>query len=167
MQFFTWKPLFRNNILVSRCLFLYMYDYNGRGFVIHIYKEICGPHKYCTYIYLEYHSVCPLVRNGTPTLSSASECAPPEPKGGGGGPNSEDWRKGLALFLRCGGPYMTVYRCLSSSLSWRCFSCFLILSIAGHSIPCCSLPYTFKSTLTPEFYLLRDSLTRLILLYSL
>ncbi len=95
MQFFTWKQLFRNSILehgctfdsfldlVWRCLFLYMYDYNGRGFVIHICKEICGPHKYCTYVYREYHSVCPLVRNGTPTLSSASECAPPEPKGGG------------------------------------------------------------------------------------
>jgi hypothetical protein len=35
-----------------------------------------------TYIYLEYHSVCPLVRIGTP--SPADECVPPEPKRGGG-----------------------------------------------------------------------------------
>ncbi len=29
------------------------------------------------HIYLEYHSVCPLVRIGTPTPSPPSECAPP------------------------------------------------------------------------------------------
>ncbi len=33
------------------------------------------------YIYLEYRSVCPLVRIGTP--SPADECVPPEPKRGG------------------------------------------------------------------------------------
>jgi hypothetical protein len=44
----------------------------------------------------------------TPTLSPASECAPtsPEPKEevrvrGWGSPNSDDWRKGLALRLFC------------------------------------------------------------------
>jgi hypothetical protein len=38
-----------------------------------------------SHICLEYHSVCPLVRIGTPTPSPASECVPPpEPKGGGG-----------------------------------------------------------------------------------
>jgi hypothetical protein len=58
-----------------------------------------------TYIYLEYHSVCPLVRIGTP--SPADECIPPEPKRGGGthssgregvgGPNLDDGRKSLVL----------------------------------------------------------------------
>jgi hypothetical protein len=63
------------------------------------------------YEYLEYHSVCPLVRIGTPsTPSPASECArPPGTKGGTysaageavGGPNSDDWRKGLVICLLC------------------------------------------------------------------
>ncbi len=63
--------------------------------------------------YLEYHSVCPLVEIGTPPpLSRKRVChPPPEPKGGGGthapagegmgGPNSDDWRKSLALCLVC------------------------------------------------------------------
>jgi hypothetical protein len=52
--------------------------------------------------YLEYHSICPLARIGTPTPSPARECVPPETKGKGGhtrlrvkkvgGPNSDDWR---------------------------------------------------------------------------
>jgi hypothetical protein len=38
-------------------------------------------------IYIEHHSVCPLVGIGTPPPLAASECAlpPPGPKGGGGG----------------------------------------------------------------------------------
>ncbi len=71
--------------------------------------------------YQEYHSVCPLVGIGTlpPPLSSASVPLPPEPKGGGGhtcvrvrgwgSPNSNDWRKSLALCLLCG--YALNYRC--------------------------------------------------------
>ncbi len=62
-------------------------------------------------IYKEYHSVCPLVEIGTlpPPLSPAS--VPPVPKDGGahspagegwGSPNSDDWRKSLALCLLCG-----------------------------------------------------------------
>ncbi len=60
------------------------------------------------------HSVCRLVRIGTPapTPSLARECAPPPPqlKGeathspavdGVGGPNSDDWRKSLGLCLPC------------------------------------------------------------------
>ncbi len=50
---------------------------------------------------LEYHSVCPLVRIGTPTPAPASEWAPHLNQGEGnspagegvGGPNSDDWRK--------------------------------------------------------------------------
>ncbi len=64
------------------------------------------------HIYLEYQSVCPLVRIGTlhPPLPPASESLPPEPKEGEhtrlrvrrwGGPNSDDWRKSLALCLLC------------------------------------------------------------------
>ncbi len=51
--------------------------------------------------YLEYHNVCLLVRIGTPPfpppLASVS-------RGGGGGPNSDDWRKSLALCLLCAFP---------------------------------------------------------------
>ncbi len=64
------------------------------------------------HIFIEYHSVCPLVGIGTlpPPLSSASAPLPPEPKGGRhtrlrvrgwGSPNSDDWRKSLALCLLC------------------------------------------------------------------
>ncbi len=64
-------------------------------------------------IYEEYHSVSPLVGIGTlPTpLSPASVPLPPEPGGGEhtrlpvrgwGSPNSDDWRKSLALCLLCG-----------------------------------------------------------------
>jgi hypothetical protein len=66
-------------------------------------------HKVDTY--KEYRSLCPLVGIGTlPTpLSPASVPLPPELKGvvghtrlrvrGWGSPNSDDWRKGLALCL--------------------------------------------------------------------
>jgi hypothetical protein len=70
-----------------------------------------GLHK--VRIYKEYHSVCPLVGIGTlPTpLSPASVPLPPEPGGGHtrlrvrgwGSPNSDDWRKSLALCLLCDG----------------------------------------------------------------
>jgi len=68
-------------------------------------------------IYKEYHSVCSLVGIGTlPTpLSPASLLLPPEPGGGRGhtrlrvggwgGPNSDDWRKSLALCLLCVSGY--------------------------------------------------------------
>jgi hypothetical protein len=63
-------------------------------------------------LFTEYHSVCPLVGIGTlpPPLSPASVPLPPEPKGGGGtlpageglgSPNSDNWRKSLALCLLC------------------------------------------------------------------
>jgi hypothetical protein len=69
-------------------------------------------------IFIEYHSVCPLRRNwDSPTPFLANECAspPPEPKSkrgghtrlrvrGWGSPNSDDWRKGLALCLLCINP---------------------------------------------------------------
>ncbi len=67
-----------------------------------------GDHKVHTY--KEYRSVCPLVGTGTrpPPLSPASVHLPPEPRGDGntsvrvrgwGSPNSNDWRKGLALCM--------------------------------------------------------------------
>jgi hypothetical protein len=50
------------------------------------------------HIYLECHSVCPLVKIGTPHTfwkhSPAVEVV--------GGPNSDDWRKRLGLCLLCG-----------------------------------------------------------------
>jgi hypothetical protein len=63
-------------------------------------------------IYLESNSACPLlvrIETPPPTPSPASKCAPPlNQRGGGGthspaaeevggGPNSDDWRKSLAL----------------------------------------------------------------------
>ncbi len=62
-------------------------------------------------MYKEYHSVCPLVGIGTlPTpLSPASVPLPPRKGGhtrlrvrGWESPNSDDWRKSLALCLLCG-----------------------------------------------------------------
>jgi hypothetical protein len=54
---------------------------------------------------------------GSPNPSITSECSPPPRTGGGGGhtrlrvrdwgsPNSDDWRKSLALFLLCGIGYL-------------------------------------------------------------
>ncbi len=45
------------------------------------------PHK--VHIYLEYHSVCSLVRIGPPPLPVASAPLPPEPKGGTHSPAGE------------------------------------------------------------------------------
>ncbi len=44
-----------------------------------------GNHKVHIYIYIEYHSACPLVRTGIlpPPLSPTSVPLPPEPKSGG------------------------------------------------------------------------------------
>jgi hypothetical protein len=73
-----------------------------------------GDSAQTTNLPIEYHSVCPLVRIGTTTfpLPQAS-VYPPQPKGRGhtrlrvrgGGSNSDDWRKSLALCLLCGIPY--------------------------------------------------------------
>jgi hypothetical protein len=64
--------------------------------------------KQSTYtVYLEYHSVRPLVRVGTPTPSPASECVPLGSRNQRGGhtrqrsPNSDERRKSLALCLLC------------------------------------------------------------------
>jgi hypothetical protein len=56
------------------------------------------------HIYLEYHSVCPLVRIGTPPHPHPLASVSPRNQGvrGWGSPNSDDWRKSLALFLLCG-----------------------------------------------------------------
>jgi hypothetical protein len=63
--------------------------------------------------YLEYQSVYPFVRTGSPNPFPASECAPLHGFKGGGGqlslggeragePNSDDWRKSLALCILSG-----------------------------------------------------------------
>jgi hypothetical protein len=67
-------------------------------------------HKVLIRTYIEHHSVCPLVGIGTPPnpLPQASVPSPLGPTGGGwghtrlrvkgwGSPNSNDWRKSLAL----------------------------------------------------------------------
>jgi hypothetical protein len=64
-------------------------------------------HTYC--MFLEFHSVCPLVRIGTPpTPSPPSKCVPPKPKGGTDSPAGEGWGgsqfgrlESLALCLLC------------------------------------------------------------------
>jgi hypothetical protein len=62
-------------------------------------------HAYKVHIYLEYHSVCPLVRIGigtptTPSPASEGEGVHTRLRARGwGSPNSDDWRKGLALCL--------------------------------------------------------------------
>ncbi len=53
--------------------------------VFSMFTRLCSGHKVLTYIYIEYHSVWPLVGIGTlPPLSLASECAPPPGTKGGG-----------------------------------------------------------------------------------
>jgi hypothetical protein len=89
--------------------------------VLHGHLQLPSQYKLCLYpqssycIFTEYHSVFPLVGIWTlpPPHSPASVPLPPEPTGVGGGthyslrvwgcgsPNSDDWRKGLALCLIC------------------------------------------------------------------
>jgi hypothetical protein len=64
------------------------------------------------HIYVEYHSVCPLVGIVTPhSLSRKRMCPPSGTKGGGDtlvcgwGPISDDWRKSLALSLLYASTY--------------------------------------------------------------
>ena len=61
-------------------------------------------------IYREHHSVCPLVGTGTPPTLLPQASVPSSQVGGGhtrlwlrgwGSPNSDDWRKNLALYLLC------------------------------------------------------------------
>ncbi len=67
-----------------------------------------------TYLYIEHHSECTLVGIGTSRTLSRNASVhplPPGPKGGHtrlrlrgwGSPNSDDWRKSLALCLLCAG----------------------------------------------------------------
>ncbi len=67
-------------------------------------------HKVLIYSYIEHYSVSPRRNWDSPNPSPARECAlpPPGPQGGGrtrlrlggrGSPNSDDWRKSLALCL--------------------------------------------------------------------
>ncbi len=80
---------------------------SGKMYLLTKKHDVGRLHKVRTY--KEYHSVCPLVGIGTlPTpLSPASVPLLPEPRGGGGhtrlrgrgwgSPNSDDYRKSLAL----------------------------------------------------------------------
>jgi hypothetical protein len=64
-----------------------------RGFLQNLFGRFP---RLAVHIYLENHSVCPLVRIGTPHPLSCKQFDRV------GGPNSDDWRKGLALCLLCG-----------------------------------------------------------------
>jgi hypothetical protein len=79
----------------------------------HSNKKICtgSTNAPTTYMYLEYHSVCPLVRIGTPPPLSLARVSPPGAKGGGntlpagermGGLNWDDWIKSQPICLLCG-----------------------------------------------------------------
>jgi hypothetical protein len=74
--------------------------------------------QYTKYVYIKSTTVyVPSSKLGSPTHSFASECAPPPTNGGGGtfalrvrgwgSPNSDDFRKSLALCLLCA--YMDTY----------------------------------------------------------
>ncbi len=63
-------------------------------------------------VYLEYQSICPIVRIGSPhPLTRKRACLPLGPEGGGeqhslaakgvGGLNSDDWIESLALCILC------------------------------------------------------------------
>ncbi len=69
--------------------------------------------KHTVLISIEHHSVCPLVGIGNPPTPIPQASVPyPRTKGWGahspaaegvwGSPNSDDWRKSLALCLLCG-----------------------------------------------------------------
>jgi hypothetical protein len=99
----------------------------------------CRSTKY-VHIYLEYHSVCPLVEIGTPHPLS-HECAPPPPPTKGGGhtrlrvrewrsPNSDDWRKSLALCLLCVyGTYKVYINFRANSFESLCKALIIVSSL--------------------------------------
>jgi hypothetical protein len=74
-------------------------------------------------MYLEYHSVCPLIRIGTPPLSRKRVCPPsPGTKKEGGGAhssacegvgesqsNSDDWRKKNSIFSVLKTLFMNIF----------------------------------------------------------
>jgi hypothetical protein len=78
-----------------------------------LYGSLAEQVRHKVHIYTEYHSVCPLVAIGLSfPLSGQRVCPSPRYQMGGGGvyspageglggPNSDDWRKSLALRLRC------------------------------------------------------------------
>ncbi len=89
----------------------------GKNLIEHSQHTLKKAYTSKVHIYVEYHIACPLVRTGTPHPISP-ECAPPppEPKGegthspacqgmGGGGPNSDGWRKSVVLCLLCDIPH--------------------------------------------------------------
>ncbi len=92
------------------CMYEYSYITTCRkAWILTEMYCIFWPTKYLN-IHREYQSVCPLVGVGTfpPPFPLANVPLPPEPKGEGhtrlrvrgwGSPNSDDWRKGLALCL--------------------------------------------------------------------
>jgi hypothetical protein len=92
--------------------FAWMYKINIYRNIFIVFGFLADTFHHKVHTYIEYHSVCPLVGIGTlpPPLSPASVPLPPEPKGGGhnrlqvrgwGSPNSDDWRRSLALCLLC------------------------------------------------------------------
>jgi hypothetical protein len=80
-----------------------------------IFSRVNNFVEYCInkiHKYLEYHSACPLVQIETPHPLSRKRVCPPPPgtkgrthspsgEGVGGDPNSDDWKKNLALSLLC------------------------------------------------------------------
>ncbi len=81
-------------------------------------------------IYLECQSVCPFIGTGSPNLSLASEYNfSLAGEGVGGGPNSDDWIKSLALCILCGmgiGPIPCQNACAQrSAKSQRLFDIFV------------------------------------------
>jgi len=92
------------------------------------FQKVKEDHPQSTYIYRVPQCMSPRRNWVSPTSSLASECAPtPGTKGGGGTrlrerrwgrPNSDDWRKGLALCLLCGFGN-DLYRALKQNILFK------------------------------------------------
>jgi hypothetical protein len=99
-----------------------------------LFFQISTAYRYYTilYLFLEYQSICPFVRIGSPRpLSRQRVCPPPQNQrvGGGqhslagegaGGADSDDWRESLALCILC-DLQIVRYRAFRKYTSIKCF----------------------------------------------
>ncbi len=109
-------PEIRKYIEKTDCMITYKSYFFLNTLLLHIYfiwilpflhkvskKSTCLRYIHKVHIYTEYHSVCPLVGIGTAPPPQAKGGRAHSPAGEGwGSPNSDDWRKSLALCLLCG-----------------------------------------------------------------
>jgi hypothetical protein len=114
------------------------------------------------YIYTyEYHSVCHLVQIGTPPSRKRVCTAPRNPKGGtqspaggGGSPNSDDWRKSLALY--------SVVLSHDNITSSTIHNCNVIIDVNQKATDTLKVPFQFKVN-DPTFVMYFNSVSYLYL----